>query len=223
MAIQTTKHQMSETLLTALENERRYVAAELHDGVAQTTLQLGLQVGVCQKLLERDEPEKLAQELAHLAEQVQLASDQVRQLITDMRPPLVEAEQDLQEYMQVVIDIHYERGGPPVNYIFRWSGADLAGLQVVTLARMVQEMLLNVRKHAQAERVRLALWEDDEARYLAVANDGREFDLALPAAPPVDQPGAGLVGLKLRAEALGGTIALGQYEGWQAVTVTLPK
>jgi len=69
---------MSETfdplLLNSLENERRYTAKELHDGVAQTTLQLGLQVGICRKLLEHDHMDMLAAELVQLEERIQTAS-----------------------------------------------------------------------------------------------------------------------------------------------------
>jgi two-component system sensor histidine kinase DegS len=78
----------TEKLLQALENERRYTARELHDGVAQTTLQLGLQAGICRKLLERGNLAMLNQELIELEARIQLASTQVRDLIADMRPQL---------------------------------------------------------------------------------------------------------------------------------------
>jgi glucose-6-phosphate-specific signal transduction histidine kinase len=64
---------MTKDLLETLENERRYVARELHDGVAQTTLQLGLQAGICNKLLERGNLEMLAKELAELEKRVLVA------------------------------------------------------------------------------------------------------------------------------------------------------
>lgn len=99
----------NQILLDALENERRYTAKEMHDGVAQTTLQLGLQAGICRKLLERNNLEMLALELAQLEEQVQKASGQVRDLIQDLRPPTIEAKGDLDEYVRYVIDVHLER------------------------------------------------------------------------------------------------------------------
>ena len=52
--------------LDSVENERSYVARELHDGVAQTTQQIILQAGLCRKLLERRRLETLAEELATL-------------------------------------------------------------------------------------------------------------------------------------------------------------
>jgi len=73
--------------LQMVENERRYVARELHDGVAQTTQQLILQASLCRKLLERRRLDMLAQELSGLEARAQHASNQVRELITDMRPP----------------------------------------------------------------------------------------------------------------------------------------
>src|SRR5688572_29241532 len=102
-------------LLDALEDERRYVARELHDSVAQTTLQLGLQAGICRKLLERGNLEMLGRELANLEERIQVASRQVREMISDMRPPLVEPEASLVDYLEHEIKIHQERGGPQVT------------------------------------------------------------------------------------------------------------
>lgn len=218
---------MTDTLLNALENERRYVARELHDGVAQTTLQLGLQAGICNKLLERGNLEMLASELAQLEQRVQLASSQVRELIADMRPPQLEPEADLDEYIQQAIDVHAERGGPPVAYDSQVSGqpAPLTGQQRLTLYRIIQEALLNVRKHAAAQNVRLAVADHDGNFLVTIADNGKGFDPEELAARPVDKGGAGLANLRVRAQALGGslTIARDPTGSWTEVRLSLPK
>ena len=89
-------------LLPALENERRYAAAELHDGVAQSTLQLGLQVGICRKFLEQQSIDLLTNELTRLEKHCQLVSSQVRELISDLRPPLVEPEASFPDYILIL-------------------------------------------------------------------------------------------------------------------------
>src|SRR6187401_2349935 len=101
----------AKQLLDALEEERRYVARELHDRVAQTTLQLGLQAGICRKLLERGNLEMLARELANLEERIQVAYHQVREMISIMRPPVVEANASLTDYVDHELDIHHQQGG----------------------------------------------------------------------------------------------------------------
>ena len=216
---------MSDKLLTALENERRYFARELHDGVAQTTLQLGLQAGICRKLLEHDKPAMLADELAQLEQRIQVASNQLRELIADMRPPKVEPEADLNTYLQQVIDIHLERGGPAIEYQFQWAdgAVDLSDGQKLALARVVQEALLNIRKHARAESVRLTLSDDDQNFYVTISDNGRGFDLAEVEARPTDKGGAGLANLRARVEASGSRLTIDSGNNGTNVTVILPK
>ncbi len=217
---------MSDLLIT-LENERRYVARELHDGVAQTTLQLGLQAGICRKLLEYDKLEMLTDELAQLEERVQLASTQVREMIADMRPPPIEPDAALDEHLKYAIETHLERNGPPVAYQSRLSDQPpfLSAPQMLTLVRIVQEALLNIRKHAAAKNVRLTLLDDDNHAYLVISDDGQGFDPTEVEARPGDRKTAGLANMYDRAQAIGGflTIARDTTGIWTEVTLMLPK
>jgi len=214
-------------LLEALENERRYVARELHDGAAQTTLQLGLLISICRKLLERGDLEKLANELALLEERILLTSTQMREMISDMRPPPVEPGAGLAEYLQQAIETHTQRGGPPVAYQAHLAGPhpELSLLQTLTLIRIVQEALLNIRKHANAQQARLTLSEDSDHFQVVIADDGQSFDPAQVAAQPVDKGGAGLANVRLRAQAMAGSLTIGRDPTgrWTEVTLTLPK
>ncbi|MBI1880784.1 MAG: sensor histidine kinase [Chloroflexi bacterium] len=217
----------AEASLQVLENERRYVARELHDGVAQTTLQLGLQAGICRKLLERGNLETLANELAALESRIQLASIQVREIIADMRPPQLEPDASLKEYLQFASDTNWERTGPPLQFQVNMpdQSSQLSPAQKLTLTRIAQEALLNIRKHAQAQNIRLCLTDDADNFYLIVADNGQGFDPAEVEARPVDQGGAGLANMQARAEALGGTLAITRDANgeWTEVKVTIPK
>jgi two-component system sensor histidine kinase DegS len=216
-----------KALLEALENERRYVARELHDGVAQTTLQLGLQAGICRKLLERGNLDMLAEELAALESRVQLASSQVREVIADMRPPRLEPDAPLKEFLESAINTHVERQGAPLEFQVTVSGEfpRFSLAQKLAITRIAQEALLNIRKHAQAQNIRLSLADDDDNFYLLVADNGWGFDMAEVEQRPVDRGGAGLANLRTRAEALNGTLTLTRDAAgeWTEIRVTLPK
>jgi two-component system sensor histidine kinase DegS len=218
------RRSVGESLLIALENERRYVARELHDGIAQTTLQLGLQAGICRKLLERGNMELLAQELAALESRIQLASIQVREVIADMRPPRLGPDEPLKVYLQTAIDTHWERRGPALDFQVTLPFQP-GPAQKLALTRIVQEALLNIRKHAQAKNVRVSLTHDSDYLYLLIADDGQGFDPAEVETRPVDRGGAGLANLRARAEALGGklTISRDNSARWTEVKVTLPQ
>jgi len=213
---------MSDDLLTALENERRYVARELHDGVAQSILQIGLQAGICRKLLEHNRLEMLAAELAQLEERIQLASGQVREMIADMRPPQVEPEAGLNEYFQQLIDLHRERGGPPVEYRNDWTAPpSLSEPQQLALVRVVQEALQNVRKHAQAQQVQVSLAAEKGTCRVIIADDGQGFDLAEVKSRSTDKGGAGLANLEARVAAIGGELNIKKNETGQGTVMTV--
>ncbi|MBN1218886.1 MAG: hypothetical protein JXM69_08160 [Anaerolineae bacterium] len=217
---------MTEILLNTLEDERRYVARELHDGVAQTTLQLGLQAGICRKLLERGNLEMLAAELAQLEQRIQMASSQVREVIADMRRPQIDADADLGEYIQRAIDLHLERGGPPVECNCNVSAyPPCSTQQKLALYRITQEALLNIRKHAQAQNVRVEMANDEKNFRLVVSDDGQGFSLNEVKARPTDKGGAGLANLQMRAQAVGGTLTVERdaTSRWTEVKLSLPK
>jgi signal transduction histidine kinase len=197
-----------DQLLEALETERNYVAKELHDGVAQSTLQLGLQAGICQKLMGIGKLDMLADELAQLEERIQLASRQVREIIGDMRPPIVEPEATLDDYIRSAIDIHIQRGGPPVTYEFGWpeDPPDFSHTKIVALVRIIQEALFNTRKHARAQNVSLTLSVEDGALYVVIADDGQGFDVTELETRSVAKGGAGITNMRMRARAIGGSL-----------------
>lgn len=203
---------MTDNLLTALENERRYVARELHDGVAQTTQQLSLQAGLCQKMLAVDRLDMLAEELARLEERAQQATTQVREMIADMRPPVLEPEADLSMALQQVIDDHLARGGPPVELRCEWPSPSPfeTGQPRLALLRICHEALLNIRKHADAARIHVTLTADDDQLHLTIADNGRGFDPLETAARSADKGGAGLANMRARAEALDGEFSVGR-------------
>jgi signal transduction histidine kinase len=128
--------------------------------------------------------------------------------------------------MQSAINTHVERDGVWLEFQDNLTDQPpLSPAQKLTLTRIVQEALLNVRKHAQAKTVRLSLAEDADKLYVVIADNGRGFDPAEVAARSGDRGGAGLANLRARAEALGGTLTIARDAGgqWTEVKVTLPK
>jgi len=213
---------MTEILLNTLEDERRYIARELHDGVAQTTLQLGLQAGICRKLLDRGNLDMLATELAQLEERIQTASHQVREVIADMRRPQIEADSDVDEYIQRAIDTHLTRGGPPVDCECDFSDLPHYSVQQkLALYRILQEALLNIRKHANAQNVTISMRNNGKNFTLIIADDGQGFDLAEVRARPIDKGGAGFANLEVRAQVVGGAVTVGPRTNGQGTEVSI--
>jgi signal transduction histidine kinase len=144
-----------------------------------------------------------------------------------MRPPRLEPDASLRDYLRSATDTNWERKGPPLEFQFNLSDQPppLSSAQKLTLTRIVHEALLNIRKHAQATNIRLSLTDDAENLYLLIADNGQGFDPAEVEARPADRGGAGLANLQARAEALGGTLIIARDAAgeWTEVKVTLPK
>lgn len=192
--------------LQTVENERSYVARELHDGVAQTTQQLILQASLCRKLLERRRLETLAEELTSLEARAERASQQVRELIGDLRPPRAEPDAPLVAWVRAEIDTHLERGGPPVEFeLHTQQFIPPQPTETCTaLARILQEALLNVRKHASARQVKVTLSHKENMLRVVVSDDGQGFSPAELRTRSPEKGGAGLQVMRSRALALGG-------------------
>ena len=211
--------------LQLVENERSYVARELHDGVAQTTQQIILQAGLCRKLLDRRRLETLAEELDTLEARAQHASQQVRQLITDMRPPRGEPDALFVEWVRAEINTHLTRGGPPIDFelLAQQPIPTLPDTTRIALLRILQEALLNARKHAQAQHMSVTLVFEENTLRLIVKDDGRGFSPSELQARPAEAGGAGLQLMRARAQVLGGefTVWTGPDQGTH-VDATIP-
>ena len=205
--------------LQIVENERRYVARELHDGVAQTTQQLILQAGLCRKLLERRRLETLAEELDTLEARAKHASQQVRLLIADMHPPRGEPDALFVEWVRAEIDTHLTRGGPPTDFEFLADQPipTLPDTTRIALLRILQEALLNARKHAQAQHMIVTLLFEENTLRLTVKDDGRGFSPSEFQARPPEAGGAGLQLMRARAQALGGEFRVQTGRGQGAI------
>lgn len=214
------------TLLDALENERRLTANALHDGVAQTTLQLGLQAGICRKLMEHNQFDMLAAELVQLEERIQVASNQVKALIQDLRPPIIDSDSpDLQHFIEYAIQVHHQRGGAPVTFLNKLEmDTGLAQPQMLGLMRIVQERLELVRKYAQASQVQVTLWAGRDTLYLRITNDGKGIDTVKVNSPGVVENGTrmGLQNLQIRISAVGGLLDVANEAGVGAITIQVP-
>jgi len=207
--------------LTLAENERRFVAQELHDGIAQTLLQLNMQVSICNRYLEMSFHTELGNELDELESQINTVSQQLRQLIADLRPPSSE-DGAFDSILEKQIEIHNQRGGAPVN-LTRVDHISLSGQKKLALARIVQEILSNIRKHAKAAQVNMSLTVTEGQCQLTVSDDGIGFDDALVPNPLSEKGGAGMINMYSRANLVGGKFDINsQPEQGTTVQVAIP-
>jgi len=193
-------------LAEAEENERRRLARELHDGVGQSLAVLGLNLGDIREQIEQaglDAGLSLADRSLALVEEV---IQNIRDVMDDLRPPMLDDE-GLFSTLSWCCDRFSERTGIEMLVLGKDLEPRPAGNVENTLFRIAQEALTNVTRHARASRVTISLEEEREEIELAIEDNGSGFDDTAPRSTG-QRHGWGLVNMRERAEAIGGTLTI---------------
>lgn len=179
----------------AVLEERARLAREIHDGLAQTLAFLKIEIGRAEKSLQEGKTDQAARILKDSSRTVGDAYLDAREAIENLRRV---PDECLETWLRQAAGDFEELSGLPVETDLRLCHDFPVNVQA-QLIRIVQEALTNVRKHAQAGRVRLTAREDGDEMLIEVADDGRGFS-------PDDAVAAarfGLRGMRERAESVG--------------------
>jgi signal transduction histidine kinase len=210
-ALQARERTMSELvhrLFSAQEDERKRVAYDLHDGLAQNLAGLHQRLqgfaGRCPSL-----PLELGSELQAILHLAQGCVGEGRQLIGGLRPHVLD---DFGLYKAVDKEADRLRdAGLTVSWA-EHSAARLPSHAEIALFRIAQEGINNILKHAQASHVCLGLRVEDARAALRVEDDGRGFALE----QPIETNGSchlGLAAMQERASLLGGHLTCSSEPG----------
>lgn len=204
------------TSLNVQEEERRHLARELHD-------ELGQCITAIQADAEsiRDLSGKCDQRIETSASAILDVSSRIYAVVHDMMQRLRPAVLDdlgLVEALKEELSAWLDRN-PEIETRLDVAG-NLDGLDErinITIYRIVQECLTNITRHAGAGRVSISLSGDIDSLVLSVSDNGRGLDLSLPS------DGLGLIGMRERAEGLGGEFMLESEQGAGAtIRVRIP-
>ena len=195
-------------IFQAVEAERLRIARDLHDGPAQVLADLVLKAEILERIAERT-PDALPAELEEFRSLVRNAVGDMRRFMFDLRPDSLD-DLGLVATMRRFSSEYQDRTGIVCH--FNLSGEDRRigpDLEEATF-RIIQEALNNVHKHSQATKVEVTLSIQPDRVVAKIQDDGNGFDID---APPSAGRHLGLLGMKERAEALGGTFQLRSQAG----------
>ena len=192
--------------------ERDRLSGELHDSLAQTLASVRMQVRLLDATLQRGDEAQAWQELEKIQDGLEEADRELRELIEHFRAPVDEG--GLAPALERAVE-RFRRACPEVRALLqtRWEGLELPDEAEFQLARVAQEALANVRKHARARTVRVLLAGDAASGHcrLLVEDDGVGFKT--PAADAADGGHIGLGLLRDRAARLGGRLQIESEPG----------
>jgi signal transduction histidine kinase len=200
----------------ALE-ERERLARDLHDSVTQSLYGASLYAEAAGRALADGEVEPAVANLEELRGTIQEAQAEMRLLLFELRPPLLE-EQGLTGALRSRLNAVEVRAGLVTS--FEGEAAPRLPAEIEQeLFRIAQEGLNNVLKHAHATRVSVRLDVSDGRIALEIADNGLGFEPSLGGGG-----GFGLASLQQRAERLGGTLRLDSAPGsGTRVCVEVPR
>jgi signal transduction histidine kinase len=190
----------------AVLEERQRLARELHDSVTQSLYGISLQAEAASRALTAGDAVPVASNLEEIRETSQEALGEMRLLLFELRPPLLE-EHGLYGALQSRLGAVESRAGLVTE--LQGEGAErLPPETEQELYRLAQEALNNVLKHAHASRVAVRLDVSTDRAVLEVADDGVGFEPYLRGGD-----GFGLPGMRERVERLGGTLQVESEPG----------
>jgi signal transduction histidine kinase len=195
-------------IVAASDETRRRVERDLHDGVQQRLVSLALEVRAAESALPPAVTD-VRSELLHVVEGLTAALEELREISRGIHPAIL-SEGGLGPALKTLA----RRAPIPVALNVRVEGKPSDGIEVAAYYA-VSEMITNTAKHAQASIVNVDVTAANGALHIIVRDDG------IGGADPAR--GSGLVGMRDRIEALGGTISVRSPKGeGTAVEVALP-
>jgi signal transduction histidine kinase len=187
---------------TATLEERTRLARELHDSATQSLYSATLFSEAGKELAEQGDLESVGYYLSRVSEVVQQALKDMRLLVFQLRPPVLEKE-GLVGAIQRRLDAVEKRAGMEARLIGD-PLLSLPGEVSEELYSIALEALNNVLKHAETDTVTVSIHSDGEILTLEVVDHGRGFDLE----SVRDGGGMGLGSMQERAALLGGDLTI---------------
>jgi signal transduction histidine kinase len=156
--------------------ERARVARELHDGIIQALIGLEMKVDVLRRQTEGTS-EKIAEELRRVQNLLHQEVLNLRELMAQLRPVDVAPKRFL-DYLATTVDKFGRDVGLSARFVSPFDEVVIHPRTCTEVARIVQEALVNIRKHSHARNV-LVRFEAEEDNWLVmIDDDGRGFDFS---------------------------------------------
>jgi signal transduction histidine kinase len=203
-ALSEQRSDLAQKLIATQESTLRHISRELHDEFGQVLTAIGSLLSRVEKQVPQGAP--LREDLQEVREIAQSTLNNIRTLSQALHPVLLD-EQGLESTLDWYIPTVEHQTGLKLHYKKSGASFPLDGNAGVQVYRVLQEALNNVNRHAGAQEAWVRLQFQNDSISLEVEDHGRGF------APDAGHQGIGLVGMRERAELVGGTLQVARREG----------
>ena len=207
--------ELASHLQQVREDERGYLARELHDELGALLTAAKLDVARLKSKIDHQAPD-IAERLRHLTETLNSGIALKRRIIEDLRPSSL-SNLGLTAALEILTREHAEAAGIEVET--NLEAVQLTEPTQLTVYRLVQESLTNISKYAKAKKVLVTVHNHPTHVAVQVHDDGAGFDPA-----SVGMASHGLAGMRHRVEAAGGRLTItSRPDAGTQVSAVLPK
>ncbi|MFA6469755.1 MAG: two-component regulator propeller domain-containing protein [Bacteroidota bacterium] len=206
--------QFAEQLIESQEQERRRIAADLHDGLGQQILIIKNRVELALKTV--DNPVQTAEQLREIADSTQSSLNDVRSISHGLRP--VHLEQfGLRETLLNLCDQVQQTSNLQCVYHIDEIDGIIPTEREINFYRIIQEGVNNILKHSGATQASMMIRRTDEGLTASLWDNGKGFNIE------TVQAGLGLTGIRERAKILGGICEIKSASGdGTTILITIP-
>ncbi|MUG72461.1 sensor histidine kinase [Paenibacillus validus] len=190
-------------IILAQEEERKRIAREIHDGLAQNMANMVLRTEITERMLAKEAYNAVKNELSDLKLSVRSGIEEVRKIIFNLRPMALD-DLGLVPTLRKFVQDYEEKA--KIRTKFEMVGKEIrlpSGMEVA-IYRLVQETFSNVHKHAQATHVTLELTFQQQMVKLTVSDNGMGFSTENIDKKIANGTHYGLMGMRERVELLEG-------------------
>jgi PAS domain S-box-containing protein len=216
--VQNELRELSTFLQSALENERKRIARELHDELGQTMTALHFDLKWLHERIDGRKKE-IQDRLRSMQALIERTVSTVRRISEDLRPGMLD-DLGLAAAIEHHADKFAAQSGIACDLSMNVTEFDLSDQAATALFRIVQESLTNVARHSGASRATIRLQDMGDKILLIVQDNGR----GLPDVPPAGRKTYGLMGMRERVRMLEGVIDIFNEAGAGVrIEIFIPK
>ncbi len=189
---------LTEKLIHTEEDTRKNLARELHDEIGQNITAIQIQSQLVKRARDPAQTQAAANQIADLARRIHHST---RQLLRQLRPPALDELAFKDALHHLLNEFAFSERGIRCHFDYRLIDTPAGETVRFTLYRLLQELLNNVCKHAEASEVAIVLYQQGELLHLEVRDNGIGIRAD-------KEPGFGIQGMRERVSALGGELTL---------------
>ncbi|MDK2784701.1 MAG: two-component system, NarL family, sensor histidine kinase DegS [Bacillota bacterium] len=207
------KREIAVRVIRAQEEERRRVARDLHDGLAQQLASALLEIQVMGRLLAEKNTEKARAELENVEKILRAGLRETRNVIFNLRPLSLD-NLGLKAAVEKLVAQVREKTGLEVAVTVHGEERRLNDTVLSCVFRIIQEALNNVVKHAEATEAKVRIEFNPSFLAVRVVDNGKGFTPGEKGVPKAGEgEHLGLLGMRERAELIGGSLTVKSSPG----------